>query len=498
MATKLSLRTTGIIAGAAAVFAFLFGIIITTSIPALVNKSEARSEEYVSLPLVNETGESPFTKIAEIISPSVVNISAEKKISRSMPGFEWRFEGPFDDFFKDFFRNWPKFEGKTQTLGSGFIISEDGYVVTNYHVIKDASDIIVKMTNKKEFKGDEVKIVGTDQRTDVALLKIETDEKLPPLRFGDSEKVKVGDWAIAIGNPFHLEGTVTVGVISAKGRANIPLAEGPDFQSFLQTDAAINPGNSGGPLVNINGEVIGINTAITSPTGGNVGIGFAIPANLAKSIIDELKTEGKITRGYLGIYLQEITEDLKDALNLPSLEGILISDVVDNTPASKAGIKNGDVILEFDGKKVKDMQSFRILVASTPVNKKVKVKIFRDNKEKLIDVKIGEYPEELSGIIEEEEDKSELGLKVIDVTDPQAQRFDLDATSGVVVIDVETNSPAEDAGVRVGDAIVSIDKEKIDNLTTYHAVVSKLAKGKPAIFHIQRGQRKLYVAITPK
>lgn len=497
MANKISLRTAGIIAGSAAVFAFLFGIIITTSLPTLVNRSEAQTEQQVSIPLINETGESPFTKIAEIVSPAVVNISAEKKVTRNAPGFEWHFEGPFEDFFKDFFRGMPKFEGKTQTLGSGFIMSEDGYLITNYHVIRDASDIVVKLINKKEIKGDKVKIIGIDKRTDIALLKIEGNEKFPYLKFGDSDKVKVGDWAIAVGNPFHLEGTVTVGVISAKGRANIPLPEGPDFQSFLQTDAAINPGNSGGPLVNIHGEVIGINTAITSPSGGNVGIGFAIPANLAKNIIEELKNTGKVTRGYLGVYLQEITDDLKNALGLPSLKGVLISDVVENTPASKAGIKSGDVVLEFNGKGVEDLQSFRIQVASTQIGKTIKMKIFRDSREKMISVKISEFPEELSSVVGEEKEKSELGLKVIAVTDSQAQRFNLETKSGVVVIDIIANSPAEEASIKVGDVILTIGKNEIKNINNYRAAVSKLKKGKPIIFHIQRGGRKLYVAVTP-
>ncbi len=499
MTSKISLRTAGIIAGTAAVFAFLIGMLITTSLTTIVNKGEASPEKQMSVPLINEAGESPFTQIAAVVLPSVVNISAEKKVSRDMRGFEWRFEGPFDDFFRDFFKDFPKFEGKTQTLGSGFIIAEDGYIVTNYHVIKGASesDIQIKLTSKKEFKGDNVKIIGTDQRTDIALLKIESSEKLPYLKFGNSEEVRVGDWAIAVGNPFHLEGTVTVGVISAKGRTNIPLPEGPDFQSFLQTDAAINPGNSGGPLVNIRGEVVGINTAITSPSGGNVGIGFAIPVNLAKSILDELKNKGKVTRGYLGVYLQEITEELKEALDLPSLNGVLISEVMDSTPAEKAGIKSGDVVLTFDGKDVVDLQTFRIQVASTEVGKRVKMKILRDGKEKTINVKIGEFPEELSAAAEEEQDEQKLGLRVIDITDSQAQRFNLEANSGVLVIEVKTDTPADDAGIKVGDVIIAIGKKEIRNVKDYRTAESKLKKGKPAIFHIQRGERKLYIAITP-
>lgn len=496
MGSKISLRTAGIIAGAAAVFAFLFGAIIVTSIPALTNRSEAQTETHLPIPLVTDEGTSPFTHIAEAVSPSVVNIAAEKKVRRSVPGFEWHFEGPFEDFFRDFFRDAPQYEGRAQTLGSGFMISADGYLITNYHVIKDASKVIVKMANKKEYKGDEVTVVGTDPHTDVALLKIESNEKFPALTFGNSDGVRVGDWAIAIGNPFQLEGTVTVGVISATGRSDIALPEGPDYQSFLQTDAAINFGNSGGPLVNIRGEVIGINAAITSPSGGNVGIGFAIPANLAKNVIDELKETGRVTRGYLGVYLQDISDDLKDALDLPSLEGVLISEVVSNTPAEKAGVQSGDVVVEYDGKKVNDRQSFKIQVAATPVGKTVNMTVIRDGEEKKLHVKIEEFPEELSRD-EEREDKSELGLRVVSVTDAQAQRFKLEATRGVLVIDIDAESPAADAGVRVGDVILSIGKTEIDDVDDYRAAIPALEEGKAAIFHIQRGERKLYIAVTP-
>jgi serine protease Do len=500
MMKKIPLYTVGIIAGAAAIFAFLFGMIITSSLPIIANKGEASNDRYQTpVPLVNEAGESPFTKIAEIVSPSVVNISAKKTVSQGVPGFDWYFEGPFDDFFKDFFRDQPKQKRKTQTLGSGFILSEDGYIVTNYHVVKGASaeDIEVKLINKKEFKGDQIKIIGTDQRTDIAVLKIQTDEKLPYLKFGDSDNVRVGDWAIAVGNPFHLEGTLTVGVISAKGRTNIPLPEGPDFQSFLQTDAAINPGNSGGPLVNIHGEVVGINTAITTTTGGNMGIGFAIPANLAQYVIDELIDEGKVVRGYLGVYLQEITEDLKQALDLASLDGVLISDVVDNTPASKAGLKSGDVVEEFDGKKVDDLQSFRMQVASTKVGKKVAVKILRDGKTHVVNVTIGEYPDQLSEVDIKDEKQNTLGLTVINVSDMQAQRYNLEASTGVVVISVEPDTPSSDARIAVGDVILAIGKKKIDDIKDYQSEVAKLQDGKPVIFQIQRKERKLYVAVTP-
>jgi serine protease Do len=496
MHKNISLRNAGIVAGAAAVFAFLFGIIITASIPNFANRSEAGPEQAV-IPLVTEAGESPFTTIADNVVPAVANISAERTVSSPYSGFEWRFEGPWEDFFKDFFKGVPKSEQRAQTLGSGFMISEDGYLVTNYHVINGASDIIVKLTDKQEFKGDEIEIIGTDPRTDVALLKIKDGKNLPYLKFGDSDKVKVGDWAIAFGNPFHLEGTVTVGVISAKGRTGIALPEGPDFQSFLQTDAAINPGNSGGPLVDIHGEVIGINTAITSPSGGNVGIGFAIPANLAKSIIEELKTEGKITRGYLGVYLQEITEDLKDAMNLSSLDGVLISEVADNTPASRAGIKAGDVILEFDGKKVKDMASFRITVASTEVGKRVKAVIYREGKEKELSVTIGEMAQAVAKAPETPEPEYELGLQVVSINDARAQRLELKATHGVIIIDIKSGTPADKAGFEVGDVIVGIGSKTISDMSDYRDAMAGLKKEKPVIFHVQRGERKLYIAVTP-
>ncbi|MGQ9702295.1 MAG: DegQ family serine endoprotease [bacterium] len=493
---KISLKSAGIIAGVAAIIAFLFGLIISVGLPVISNRTEASEGTAGIPPILNESGESPFSRVAEIASPAVVNISAERTVKTGVDNFEWQFRGPFEDLFRDFFRNLPPGESKSKTLGSGFIISEDGYLVTNQHVIKDASNITIRLINKKEYKGNEIKIIGSDVRTDIALLKIETKEKLPYLKLGDSDKIKVGDWVMAVGNPFNLEGTVTVGVISAKGRSNIPLNEGPDFQNFLQTDAAINPGNSGGPLLNLQGEVIGINTAITSTSGGNIGIGFAIPVNLAKTVIDELKTKGKVTRGYLGVYIEDLNEDMKEALKLSSLDGVLVNEVIANSPADKAGIKEGDVIIEFGGKKVIDVQSFRLLVASTPPEQTVKLKLIRDGKEMSLNVKIGEMESQTIARVEENQERS-LGLRVLDIGHPEAAKYNLAVKKGVVVIGVESNSPAEEAGIQIGDVIIGIGNTEIENIGDFRRAIKDLKKGKPVVVQIQRGERKRYVALTP-
>ncbi len=496
MEGKISLKSAGIIAGIAAIFAFLFGLIISIGIPNLSNRTEASQGTISVNPIVNEQGESPFTRVAEMVSPAVVNISAERTVKNDFENFDWNFRGPFEDFFRDFFKNFPPGESKSRSLGSGFIISEDGYVITNNHVVKNASNIIIRLTNKREYKNDDIKIIGTDSRTDIALLKIETKEKLPYLKLGDSDKIRVGDWVMAVGNPFNLEGTVTVGVISAKGRSHIPLSEGPDLQNFLQTDAAINPGNSGGPLINLQGEVIGINTAITSTTGGNIGIGFAIPINLAKNIIEELKTKGKITRGYLGVYLEDLTEDMKEALDLASLEGVLINEVITNSPAAKAGIKEGDVIIEFDGKKVTDVESFRLLVASTPPGQTVRLRLVRNGKKIDLNVKIGEMEEKVTAQAFEKQE-SQLGLQVVDIDSPEAKAYNVSMDKGVLVVGVESSSPAENAGIQVGDVIIGIGNAGIENIADFRKAVKNLKKGKPVIFQIQRAERKKYVALTP-
>ncbi len=325
--------------------------------------------------------ESPFVQIAQDALPSVVNISAERIVEEKR---NLDFDYPFREFFKDFDKFFgekpPFFKGKERSLGSGIVISEDGYILTNNHVIRGAEKIVVTFYDKSVCRGDDVEIVGTDARTDLAVLRVHSDEELQPARLGDSDEIRIGDWAIAIGSPLGFRGSVTVGVISAKGRSNLALPEGPTQQDFIQTDASINPGNSGGPLLNIKGEIVGISSAIASRTGYSQGVGFAIPINLARSVYEQLIEKGRVVRGWLGVYIQELTGDIMDALGVK--EGILVDDVIEGSPAEKAGIESGDVIVMFDGKKMESIPQLQGAASQISPGRKVNVGIVREGKEK--------------------------------------------------------------------------------------------------------------------
>jgi Do/DeqQ family serine protease len=347
-----------------------------------------------------------------------------------------------------------------------------------------------------------VKVVGRDPKTDLAVLKVETKADLPFATLGNSDNIKVGDWAIAVGIPFGLEGTVTVGVISAKGRSNVPLPEGPTYQDFIQTDAAINPGNSGGPLVNIKGEVIGINTAIRTTTGGNIGIGFATPINLAKQISDQLISKGKIVRGYLGVYPQEITQDLKEAMNLKSTEGVLIGEVVDNTPASKAGLKAGDVIIKFKDKNVTSVQQFREMVAEASPGKEVDIDVLRDNKPMTITATLKELPDEVATTPEATQQETELvkswlGITVRNMTADEKKNLNLE--QGVIVSQIDVGSIADQASITEGDVILKIDKYEIVTISDFGKAAKDLKDSKkPVLFRLKRDKVSLFIAVTPE
>lgn len=480
----------------AALGVFILGLIAGFLITANLHITE----ETVASPAqaVVEEGElsSPFVKVAQEVMPCVVNISAEKVEKTRAPVF--KFEGPFEEFFKKFFEMPPFGEGmKTTVLGSGFIFKKKGdyyYIMTNNHVVEGASKIVVKLSDKSEYRGKSVKVVGTDPKTDVAVLRIKAKKELPVARLGDSDKIRVGDWAIAIGNPFGLERTVTVGVISAKGRSGLVLPETPTYQDFIQTDAAINFGNSGGPLVNIKGEVIGINTAIKTPSGGFVGIGFAIPINLAKYVAEQLIEKGKVTRGYLGINIQDVDPDIAEAYGLEKPEGVMVTKVLEDTPAEKAGFREGDIIIEYNGKHVKDVQKLRIMVAETPPGTKVKVVVVRESgKRDTLTVKVGEYPEETRVSSAEEKGGEEyvegsvswLGMRVVDVRSEEAQSIGIEAKEGVVVVYVEPDSPAEVEKIAKGDVIRKVGSIKIRGLSDFKKAKKRYKNSKkPIIFHI--------------
>lgn len=419
--------------------------------------------------------ENGVADIAESSKASVVNISTVKMMQQ-MPE---QYMDPFRFFFEDdVWRRYqtPKRSRKQSSLGSGVIIDKKGYIVTNYHVIKGADEIQVKLSDKREFEGE---VVGFDEKTDVAIIKIKANN-LMPINLGNSDALRVGEWAIAIGNPFGLSQTVTLGIISAKGRSNVGIV---DYEDFIQTDAAINPGNSGGALLNIKGELIGINTAIFSRSGGYQGIGFAIPVNMVKYIFDNLLDDGKITRGWLGVHIQEITSELAKQLKLSDSNGVLVSEVVKKSPADKGGLKRGDVIVKFDGVGVDSPSKLRNKVASTKIGKKINVEVIRKGRFKTLKIKIDKLKEEAVA----QNLFNKVGAKV-----------KLNDKDQIVIDDVKFGSNADDSGLRKGDIVLELNQEKIESLEDFNNVIDKTKKGDGLLFLIQRGSSVYYTVVKVK
>ena len=431
-----------------------------------------------------------FTHLAKQASPSVVNISTVKVVKgRGQFPLPFGPDDPFRDFFERFFRDQVPKDFRQQSLGTGFVIDKEGYILTNNHVVEKADEIKVKLADEQELMA---KIVGRDPKTDLALIKIESDKPFTPLPLGDSDKLEVGEWVIAIGNPFGLGNTVTAGIVSAKYRQ---IGAGA-YDNFIQTDASINPGNSGGPLLNTDGEVIGINSAIYSQTGGSIGIGFAIPINMAKDLLPQLK-QGKVIRGWLGVMIQKITPELKDKLDLKDEKGALVADVTKGGPADKAGIQRGDVIVSFDGREIKEMSELPYIVASTSVGKTVPVEVIRKGGKKAFQVKIGELKEERQAEVVTEA-KPKLGMSVEEITPELAKNFGLTETTGLVVVQVEEGSPAAEAGLRPGDVILEIDQDPVENVRGFNRKLETYEKGDTILLLVKRQGATLFLTLKVK
>lgn len=421
--------------------------------------------------------------VAEKVKPAVVNISTSRTVKTPrLPFFD-------DPFFRRFFGDPHTQKRKVTNLGSGVIATTDGYILTNNHVIEGAEDILVKLADGKEYKG---RVIGTDPRTDISIIKID-EKNLPTVPWGDSDKLRVGEIVLAIGNPYGLSQTITMGVVSALGRSGIGIS---DYEDFIQTDAAINPGNSGGALVNIKGELVGINTAIFSTSGGYQGIGFAIPSNMVKNVMDSLINQGRVVRGWLGVNIQPLTQALAKQFGIKDETGVLLVDVVEGSPAEKGGLKRGDIIVEYDKKRIENPFQFKNLVASTKPGKTVEVKIIRNGSPMTLKVLIEEFPTELQALTPTEFDNALRGVYVQELTDDLLKKFGITKKiQGVVINNIDEDSPAYGVLAR-GDIIVEVNRKPITNLKEYLNIASKIEKSQDVLLLIIREGAAQYITIS--
>ena len=440
-----------------------------------------------------------YAEVVSRVTPAVVTVRASRRTreARQFPFFD-------DPFFRDFFgerfrRQTPRFEERVERgLGSGVIVTADGYILTNHHVIDGAEDIRVELSDGRALPA---KVIGSDPPSDLAVLKVEA-AGLPVLPLGDSDKARVGDVVLAVGNPLGVGQTVTSGIVSAKGRQT-RLGDG-SFEDFIQTDAPINRGNSGGALVNTNGELVGINSQIFSPTGGNIGIGFAIPANMAKDVMEQLRKTGRVRRGMLGVTVQPVTSDLATSLGLSEVRGAMVSSVQAGGPADRAGVRRGDIIKSFNGAPVSDSNSLRNMVARTQPGTEVTLTISRDNREQQLRVTLGELPADSSRASRDGggrggSNAGSLGMDAEPVTPALQRRYNLPAgTQGLVVTDVDTMGPAADAGLREGDVIQEVNRQPVRSVADLREALRRTGEGRPALLLIQRGDADLFLTVRPR
>ncbi|WP_373499266.1 Do family serine endopeptidase [Desulfococcus sp.] len=432
-----------------------------------------------------------ISSLAQKVRPAVVNIRTVKTVSGGGRVFRHFYGNPFgdrDNPFKDFFPQFPDDNApdfKQQSLGSGFIIDKEGFIVTNNHVIDGADQIKVRLANEKEFDAE---VIGRDANTDLALIRIAPSKDLVPLEIGNSDQLQVGDWVVAIGSPFGLEQTVTAGIVSAKGRV---IGAGP-YDDFIQTDASINPGNSGGPLLDMEGRVVGINTAIIA---SGQGIGFAIPVNMAIGIIGQLEKSGEVTRGWLGVGIQDLTDELKSYYNIKRDTGVLISQVYEGDPADKGGVKVGDVVIAVDGKEVKSSRDLSGQIAGLPVGKKTSITLIRDGKERTVDVTLGKRAEDVQRAGTGKKNEENLGLQLRDIDPEMAKRFGYESGErGILVTDVSSGSKAEEAGIRQGDLVIEINREQVASISEFQKAVGKVKTGEAIQLLIKRPRSGFVVA----
>jgi serine protease Do len=435
-----------------------------------------------------------FVDVAQAVKPSVVNIATTQKPrpveGRRGPQVPPQYRGPFEEFFERFFGEQPQRE--RHSLGSGVIMDARGYILTNNHVIEQADQIEVRLSDKRKFQAT---VIGKDPKTDLAVIKIENAGDLPVARLGNSDRIRIGEWAIAIGNPFGLTQTVTVGVISAVGRADVGITT---YEDFIQTDASINPGNSGGPLVNLAGEVVGINTAIVA---SGQGIGFAIPVNMARQIATRLIAQGKIVRGWLGIGIQELTDELAAQFGVQPGDGVLVGNVMPGSPAEKAGLKTGDIIQELNGVKITGVRQLQREVADSPANSQAVLAILRDKQRLTLAVTLGEQPADLSAAAEPRgtETAERFGFSVQDITPELREQFKLPpGTGGVMVAGVEEGGPAARASIRPGDLILQVNREPVKNSRDFARILGQMRRGSNLLLFVQREGSSRFVVLPPK
>ncbi len=462
--------------------------------PTMVAPAVTPATPIISMQEMNNT----FVDISEKASPAVVTVFTDKVLKYNQAQNPFFFNSPFDEFFGDFFgRQQPRQQEPQERefhqrgMGSGVIISEDGYILTNNHVIESADTIQVRMSGKKTYPA---KIIGTDPKTDIALLKIDA-KHLSTLKVGDSDQLRVGEWVLAIGSPLseNLDHTVTAGIVSAKGRSNLGLA---DYEDFIQTDAAINPGNSGGALVNMNNELVGINAAIVSQSGGFQGIGFAVPINMAKQVMESLLKHGTVVRGYLGVYIQDIDETMAKAMDLPEASGALVSDVAKDSPGDKAGLKQGDVITAINGDKISSSTELRNTIASIAPDTKIELTVLRDGKEMKLDAKLEKLKSDEISANSEQRIEKKLGFDVVTLSKDLADHYKLDRSLQGVVITKVNSDEAYRAGLKQGDLIVSVNRQTVKDVDEFSKVVADLKKGDAVMLRVVREDRAFFAAFT--